>query len=83
MGPSVYRALYRLQSGHLAWIFGGMMSVDFSGKTVLVAGGTGGLGKAVSLAFVQAGAKTVVTYRKQEEFAALQSAGEAKTCCSP
>jgi NAD(P)-dependent dehydrogenase (short-subunit alcohol dehydrogenase family) len=49
------------------------MSVDFSGKVVLVAGGTGGLGKAVTLAFVQAGAKAVVTYRKQEEFAALQS----------
>jgi NAD(P)-dependent dehydrogenase (short-subunit alcohol dehydrogenase family) len=48
------------------------MSVDFSGKVALVAGGTGGLGKAVSLAFLQAGAKTVVTYRKQEEFAALQ-----------
>jgi len=51
------------------------MSVNFSGKTALVAGGTGGLGKAVSLAFLQAGAKVAVTYRKQEEFAALQ--GEA------
>lgn len=50
------------------------MSVNFSGKTALVAGGTGGLGKSVSLAFLQAGAKTVVTYRKQEEFTALQSA---------
>jgi NAD(P)-dependent dehydrogenase (short-subunit alcohol dehydrogenase family) len=32
------------------------MDTDFSGKVVLVAGGTGGLGRAVSLAFLQAGA---------------------------
>ena len=40
---------------------------------MLVAGGTGGLGQAVSLAFLQEGAKVVVTYRKQEEYAALRS----------
>jgi NAD(P)-dependent dehydrogenase (short-subunit alcohol dehydrogenase family) len=39
-----------------------------------VAGGTGGLGKAVSLAFLREGAKTVVTYRKEEEFLALKDA---------
>jgi NAD(P)-dependent dehydrogenase (short-subunit alcohol dehydrogenase family) len=39
----------------------------FEGKVVLVAGGTGGLGRAVSLAFLEAGAKVHVTYRKQEE----------------
>ena len=33
------------------------MSSDFSGKAVLVAGGTGGLGRAVSLAFLQIGAQ--------------------------
>jgi NAD(P)-dependent dehydrogenase (short-subunit alcohol dehydrogenase family) len=48
------------------------MSESFSGKIALVAGGTGGLGKAVSLAFLRAGAKVAVTYRKQDEFAALQ-----------
>ena len=31
------------------------MNIGFSGKAVVVAGGTGGLGKAVSLAFVKAG----------------------------
>jgi NAD(P)-dependent dehydrogenase (short-subunit alcohol dehydrogenase family) len=53
------------------------MSAGFSGKVVLVAGGTGGLGHAVSLAFLQAGARVVVTYRKPEEFGALKSAAGA------
>ena len=53
------------------------MGAGFSGKVVLVAGGTGGLGHSVSLAFLQAGARVVVTYRKQEEFAALKSAAGA------
>jgi NAD(P)-dependent dehydrogenase (short-subunit alcohol dehydrogenase family) len=46
----------------------------FSGEVVLVAGGTGGLGRAVSLAFLAEEAKVIVTYRREEEFAALQSA---------
>jgi NAD(P)-dependent dehydrogenase (short-subunit alcohol dehydrogenase family) len=50
------------------------MNVSFSGNVALVAGGTGGLGRAVSLAFLAEDAKVVVTYRKQEEFAALQHA---------
>src|SRR5271154_2872683 len=54
------------------------MTIEFSDKVVLVAGGTGGLGKAVSLAFLQADAKVVVTYRKEEEFAALKQAAGAK-----
>jgi NAD(P)-dependent dehydrogenase (short-subunit alcohol dehydrogenase family) len=49
------------------------MSVRFAGKLVLVAGGTGGLGRAVSLAFLEEGAKVVVTYREQKEFDALKS----------
>ena len=53
------------------------MSERFSGKVVLVAGGTGGLGRAVSLAFLQEGAKVAVTYRKQEEFDALKQAAGA------
>jgi len=50
------------------------MNIDFSGKIVLVAGGTGGLGRAVCRAFLSKGAKVIVTYRKPDEFAALQSA---------
>ncbi len=48
------------------------MRESFKGKVVLVAGGTGGLGRAVSLAFLAGGAKTVVTYRNDGEFAGLQ-----------
>lgn len=48
------------------------MNSKFSGKIALVAGGTGGLGRAVSLAFMAAGAKVVVTYRQPEEFEALK-----------
>jgi NAD(P)-dependent dehydrogenase (short-subunit alcohol dehydrogenase family) len=50
------------------------MSVKFDGKVVLVAGSTGGLGRAVTLAFLEAGAQVAVTYRVQEEFDALKSA---------
>ncbi len=45
----------------------------FSDKLVLVAGGTGGLGRAVSLAFLKEGAKVIVTYWVQNEFDALKS----------
>ena len=54
------------------------MNINFSGKTVLVAGGTGGLGNAVSLAFLDEGARVVVTYRREEEYAALKKTAAAK-----
>lgn len=54
------------------------MTKRFSGQTVLVAGGTGGLGRAVSLAFLKEGARTVVTYRRQSEMDSLAaSAGDS------
>lgn len=46
-------------------------------RVALVAGGTGGLGHAVSLAFLNEGVKVIVTYRKQEEFDALKKAAGA------
>jgi len=52
------------------------MPNQFTGKTVLVAGGTGGLGRAVSLAFLNDGARVFVTYRSEDEFAALQRTAE-------
>jgi NAD(P)-dependent dehydrogenase (short-subunit alcohol dehydrogenase family) len=54
------------------------MIINFAGKVVVVAGGTGGLGDAVSRAFLEEDAKVVVTYRKEEEFAALKQAVGAK-----
>ena len=53
------------------------MSGKFHEKVILVAGGTGGLGRAVSLAFLAEGAKVVVTYRKQEALEALKTAADA------
>jgi NAD(P)-dependent dehydrogenase (short-subunit alcohol dehydrogenase family) len=48
------------------------MDINFSGQVVVVAGGTGGLGAAVALAFLQQGATVIVTYRKEDEFLALR-----------
>jgi NAD(P)-dependent dehydrogenase (short-subunit alcohol dehydrogenase family) len=50
--------------------------MNFHDKIVLVAGGTGGLGREITLAFLKAGASVLVTYRRVEEFAALVSAAE-------
>ncbi len=50
------------------------MSAGFEGQVVLVTGGTGGLGRAVSLAFLGAGATVVVTYRADAELDALTKA---------
>jgi NAD(P)-dependent dehydrogenase (short-subunit alcohol dehydrogenase family) len=46
-------------------------------KVALVAGGTGGLGRAVSLAFVAQDYKVAVIYRRQKEWDALQIAAGA------
>ena len=43
-----------------------------------MAGGTGGLGRAVALAFLEAGAAVSVTYRNAEEYAALEAAAGSR-----
>jgi len=50
------------------------MGSEFSEKVVLVAGGTGGLGRAVSLAFLERGATVAVAWRHEDEFLALRNA---------
>jgi NAD(P)-dependent dehydrogenase (short-subunit alcohol dehydrogenase family) len=47
---------------------------EFNNSLALVAGGTGALGRAIALAFLQAGARVAVTYRQREEFDGLVSA---------
>ena len=54
------------------------MSSGFSGKVVLVAGGTGGLGRAVSQAFLAEDASVIVTWRNQQEFASLVDSVSSK-----
>ena len=44
---------------------------------MLIAGGTGGLGRAVSLAFLGELAHVIVTYRREDEFVALKNASGA------
>lgn len=55
------------------------METSLSGKVVIVAGGTGGLGAAVARLLLERDARVAVTFRREEEFAALQqSAGSAQ-----
>ena len=49
-----------------------------AGKVVLVAGGTGGLGRAVSLAFVDAGARVIVTFQRPGDLDDLKKVASAK-----
>jgi NAD(P)-dependent dehydrogenase (short-subunit alcohol dehydrogenase family) len=50
------------------------MSSRFSDKVALVTGGTGGLGRAVTLAFLHEGASVIATYIKKDEADALRDA---------
>jgi NAD(P)-dependent dehydrogenase (short-subunit alcohol dehydrogenase family) len=50
--------------------------MNFHDKIVLVTGGTGGLGREVTMAFLEAGATVVVTYRVEDEFAAVVNAAQ-------
>ena len=49
-----------------------------AGKVVLVAGGTGGLGRAVSSAFIEDGARVVVTFRRPGDLDELKKAASVR-----
>ncbi|MCI0696221.1 SDR family oxidoreductase [candidate division KSB1 bacterium] len=51
--------------------------MNFKDKVVVITGGTGALGSAVTSAFLQAGAKVFVTYRSEQEFDALKASVNA------
>jgi len=50
------------------------MSGKFAGKVALVTGGTGGLGRSVTLAFLHEGASVIATYIRDDEAASLRAA---------
>jgi NAD(P)-dependent dehydrogenase (short-subunit alcohol dehydrogenase family) len=52
-------------------------TMDFKDRVVVITGGTGGLGGAVATAFLQAGAKVIVTYRNEQDFDALKASANA------
>ncbi len=43
------------------------MNISYNGKVVFVTGGTSGIGKAAAIAFAEAGAKVVLTGRREKE----------------
>jgi len=54
------------------------MTTQFAGRIALVTGGTGGLGKSVSLAFLREGAAVIASYVKKDEADALKDIAGAK-----
>jgi len=52
--------------------------MNFNNKVVVITGGTGALGHAVTQAFLQAAARVVVTYTREAEFDALKEEVSAR-----
>jgi NAD(P)-dependent dehydrogenase (short-subunit alcohol dehydrogenase family) len=57
--------------------------MPFQDKVALVAGGTGGLGREVAMAFLEAGARVIVTYQIPAEFQALVAAAQRSGAQAP
>jgi len=56
---------------------------QFGGRVALIAGGTGALGRDISLAFLELGAHVVVTYRRREEFDVLAADAQTQGLTAP
>lgn len=54
------------------------MGSNFTDKVILIAGGAGGLGRAITLLALKQGARVAVPYRQEEEFASLAQAAPDK-----
>jgi len=57
--------------------------MNFHDKVVLVTGGTGGLGREVTMAFLEAGSTVTVTYQVAEEYAAVVAAAQRIGAVAP
>jgi NAD(P)-dependent dehydrogenase (short-subunit alcohol dehydrogenase family) len=57
--------------------------MPFQDKVVLVAGGTGALGREVAMAFLEAGARVAVTYQRVAEFDAFVAAANRTGAPAP
>jgi NAD(P)-dependent dehydrogenase (short-subunit alcohol dehydrogenase family) len=57
--------------------------MNFHDKIVLVTGGTGGLGREVTMAFLEAGATVMVTFQRAEEFNAVVAAAQRTGTAPP
>ena len=57
--------------------------MNFHDKVVLVTGGTGGLGREVTMAFLEAGSSVTVTYQVAEEYAAVVAAAQRIGAVAP
>lgn len=55
----------------------GNSNMNFAGQVILIAGGTGGLGRAVALAFLEQGAAAAVTHRNPSELESLKASAGA------
>ncbi|AUW59714.1 hypothetical protein C1T17_18120 [Sphingobium sp. SCG-1] len=56
----------------------GTVAFDFTGKVILITGGSAGIGKGIGQAFVNAGAKVVVTGRRREPLETFCAENEGK-----
>ena len=63
----------------MLWVESGSQ-MTFKDKVAFIAGGTGGLGRAVTQAFLAEGAKVIVTYRKKQEFDDLKQTAGGSRC---